>query len=109
MTIFEKIRIRRHLRNKETFRFIFNHGLINKDILKYYNTKLPKYGFKLLVTKTDANQNVWSYWCNPSRAKNIKVFDVDQALYADDKIIVDMHKASPCEGCAYYSKCFNEN
>ena len=109
MTIFEKIRIKRHLRNKETFRFIFDHGLINEDILKYYNIILPKYGFKLLATKTNADQNVWSYWCNPNRAKNIKVFNIDQTLYADDKITVDMHKVSPCDGCVYYLKCFNKN
>ena len=109
MTIFEKIRIRNRLRNKGTFRFIFNHGLINEDILKYYSIVLPKYGFKLLATKIGADQNIWSYWCNKNRAKNIKKFNVDQALYADNKITVDMHKASPCEGCAYYSKCFNGN
>lgn len=109
MTIFEKIRIRRYLKNKETFRIIFNHGIINENVLKYYNIMLPKYGFELLVTKTDADQNVWSYWCNPNRAKNIKAFNVDQTLYADNEIMVDMHKASPCEGCSYYSKCFNGN
>lgn len=109
MTIFEKIRIRRHLRNKETFRFIFDHGLINEDILKYYNIILPKYGFTLIVQKTGNNQHVKSYWCNKNRAKNIKAFNVDQTLYADNKITVDMYKASLCEGCAYYSKCFNKN
>ena len=109
MTIFEKIRIRRHLRNKETFRFVFNHGLVNEDVLKYYNKILPKYGFKLLATKTNTDQNVWSYWCNPNRARNIKVFNIDQTLYADNEIIVDMHEASPCDGCIYHSKCFNEN
>lgn len=109
MTIFEKIRIRRHLRNKETFRFVFNHGLVNEDVLKYYNIMLPKYGFKLFATKTGTDQNIWSYWCNPNRAKNIKTFNVDQALYTDNGITVHMHEAFPCETCAYYSKCFDEN
>ena len=109
MTIFEKIRIRARLRNKEIFRFIFDHSRVSEDILKYYNIILPKYGFKLLATKTNADQNVWSYWCNPNRAKNIKVFDKSQTLYADNKITVDTHKASPCEECVYHSKCFNGN
>ena len=33
MTIFEKIRIRTRLRDKETFRFVFTHGLVNEDVL----------------------------------------------------------------------------
>lgn len=109
MTIFEKIRIRRHLRNKETFRIVIDHALVHKDVLKYYNIILPKYGFTLIVQKTSSNQHVKSYWCNKNRAKNIKAFNVDQTLYADNEIMVDMHKASPCEGCSYYSKCFNGN
>lgn len=108
MTIFEKIRIRSHLRNKKTFRLVFNHRLVNEDTLKYYNIVLPKYGFKLVVTKTDTNQNVWSYWCNPNRAKNIKTFNMDQTtLYADNKRTMPMYATSPCEGCRYYSGCFN--
>ena len=109
MTMFEKIRIRACLRNKKIFRFIFDHSLINEDILKYYNKILPKYGFTLIVQKTGNDQHIKSYWCNKNRAKNIKVFDVDQTLYADNKITVDTHKASPCEECVYHSKCFNGN
>lgn len=109
MTIFEKIRARSILRNRETCRIVLDHALVHKDVLKYYNNILPKYGFTLIVQKTGNNQHVKSYWCNKNRAKNIKAFNVDQTLYADNKITVDMHKASLCEGCAYYSKCFNGN
>ena len=98
MTIFEKIRARSILRNKKTCQIVLDYALVH-----------TKYGFTLIVQKTGNDQNVKSYWCNKNRAKNIKAFDVDQTLYADNKIMVDMHKTSPCEGCVYYSKCFNKN
>lgn len=109
MTIFEKIRARSILRNKKTCQIVLDYALVHKDVLKYYNNILPKYGFTLIVQKTGNDQNVKSYWCNKNRAKNIKAFDIDQTLYVDNKITVDMYKTSLCEGCTYYSKCFNGN
>lgn len=107
MTIFERIRIRRILRNKKTYRIGLDHAFINKDVLKYYYNILPKYGFTLVDQKTGNDQSDKSYWCNKNRAKNSYFFTCIPTCYADNEILMDQHKLVPCEACAYYSKCFN--
>lgn len=109
MTLRDKIRIKKKLKNKSTIRVILDHYIVRKDFIDYYFKILQKYGFKLISQEYNGLNELWkSYWCHPKRANKIMVYKSDATLYYDDSVISNLLKKPMCEGCKHINKCYEE-
>lgn len=106
MTLFDKIRIRKRLRNKSIIRVFLDHYIVKKDFIDYYFKILPKYGFKLISSNFNGlyGRRV-SRWCHPKRASKNMVYKPDTILHSDDSVISNLSKKPMCEGCKHFNKC----
>lgn len=101
MNIFDKIKIRRMLRKKDTYQIIIDNGKCNKDTLKYYYKIFPKYNFYFI-----RNIDALYYWCNPQRVKKMKaLIPEDIQLYYDNELYEKIKNDSVCLRCPHYKIC----
>jgi len=101
VNIFDKIKIRRMLRKKDTYQVIIDNRKCNKDMLKYYYKIFPKYDFYFI-----RNIDALYYWCNPQRAKKMKALVPEELqLYYDNKMYEKIKTDYVCLKCPHYRIC----
>lgn len=101
MNIFDKIKIRRMLSKKDTYQITIDNRKCNKDILKYYYKIFPKYNFYFI-----RNIDALYYWCNPQRAKKMKVLVPEELqLYYDNEMYEKIKTDYVCLKCPHYRIC----
>lgn len=108
MNIFEKIKIRRMLRRKDTFQVIIDSSIADMDTMKYYFKILPKYGFNFVTDRKNGNKNQFVY-CNSKRAKKMQAYNVsDINVYRDDRLYEKYKSVALCSKCPHSGICSNE-
>ena len=105
MNIFDKIKIRRMLRKKDTYQVIIDSSIADMDTMKYYFKILPKYGFNFVTDKKNGNKNQFVY-CNSKRAKKMQALIPEELqLYYDNELYEKIKTDYVCLKCPHYKIC----
>lgn len=103
MNIFDKIKIGRMLRKKDTYQVMINSSITDMDIMKYYFKILPKYGFNFVTDGKNGNRFVY---CNSKRAKKMQAYNVsDINVYRDNRLYEKYKSVALCSKCPHFGIC----
>lgn len=103
MNIFDKIKIRRTLRKKDTYQVMIDSSIADTNITRYYFKILPKYGFNFVMDRKNGNEFIY---CNSKRAKKMQAYNVsDINVYRDNKLYEKYKSVALCSKCPYSGIC----